>query len=515
MTDQVIPDENVANGITMKSVPSSFDWGQSTDFEQSNKDAADLHERIYTPVVKQVMTAVSPDATPEDRLKVSEVFKTANEARIGDVLAGIFKGDPLKVYVGLTGGADVKERGYDASGNQYAVVHNQRGEIRGYQNLSTGKSLTEDELAQIGPITSKSDITAERQQVFKSIGANLADVAKARADDFVKTQQLAGEAGANGGLIKQLGAENNDISKRLAPASLDPKTLALVRGLSSIRTGDEQQTRSTVDTLKEFANGTKSSAELSKSAKDSIGLNFGLQYHQGRGWTDSKGNVASADQLEKMGRQFEEGQSSNKAIETRQQDMLARAQTMLAGKPELLNDITALVNNNAKIAMAQNLIEQHGGIGVARPNIPHQLGDSFMSARQKAISDEYYGSASEAFYNFMQSRLKNIPVGRSPDIGLLRAEFAQSPEMAKLRKNAAEQSHQVDKENAVVAAEVGQRQTMQGLTNEGRAEAVAPRENSARNLGPQGSRPPVVNSNTSAAEMPVRRSLAEIRKSMK
>lgn len=507
MTEAVAPTQS---GTGLKASPSNLDWGQSQDFEQLNKDSASLHEQVYGPVVQKVMTAASGQGTPEDNIEVANVFKTANEARIGDVLAGIFKADPLKVYVGLTGGADVHERGYDGAGNQYGAVYNQRGELRGYKNLSNGKYLTEKELAQIGPITSKSDITAERQQAFKAVGANLADVAKARAVDFVKTQQLAGEAGANGGLIRQLGAENNEISKRLSPVSLDPKTLAFVKGISSMRTGDEQQTRSTVDTLLQNSDGSKKSDSISKSAKDSIGLNFGLQYHQGRGWIDAKGNVVSKEQLEKMGRQFEESQSSNKAIETRQQEMLQRAQILAAGKPELLNDMTALINNNFKISIAQNAIEQYGGIGVARPNLPQQLGDSFMSARQKAISDEYYGASAEAFSSFMTKRLKDIPPGRSPDIGTLRAEFAQSPEMARLRKSAAENSHLIDKENAVVSSEISKRQATQGLTNETNRQAVAPRENASRNLGPQGSRPPAEAPPTT----PARRSLAEIRQGM-
>ncbi len=496
-----------SNGVGIKT-PSNLDWGQSTDFEQLNRDAADLHNRVYGPIVEKVMTAASGQGTPEDNIEVANVFKTANEARIGDVLAGIFKADPLKVYVGLTGGADVHERGYDGAGNQYGAVYNQRGELRGYKNLSNGKYLTEQELSQIGPITSKSDITAERQQAFKSIGANLADVAKARAADFINTMELSREAGVNGGLIRELGAQNNQIAKRLSPASLDPNTLAFVKGISSIRTGDQQQTRSTVDTLLQNSDGSKKSDSISKSAKDSIGLNFGLQYHQGRGWTDAKGNVASREQLEKMGRAFEEGQSSDKAIETRQQDMLQRAQILAAGKPELLNDITALINNNYKISIAQNAIEKFGGIGVARPNLPQQLGDSFMSARQKAVSDEFYGAASEAFNSFMENRLKNIPAGRSPDIGTLRAEFARSPEMARLRKGAAEQSYIIDKDNAAVAAEIGQRQTPQGLTNESGRQAVAPRENAARNLGPSGSRPP---SAAPTAEAPKAKTMADIR----
>lgn len=502
MTEEAI---SPAGGLK---VPSNLDWGQSADFEQLNKDAADLHNRVYGPIVEKVMTAATGQGTPEDNIEVANVFKTANEARISDVLAGIFKADPLKVYVGLTGGADVHERGYDGAGNQYGTVYNQRGELRGYKNLSNGKYLTEQELSQIGPITSKSDITAERQQAFKSIGANLADVAQARAKDFINTMDLSREAGVNGGLIRDLGAQNNQIAKRLSPASLDPNTLAFVKGISSIRTGDQQQTRSTVDTLLQNSDGSKKSDSISKSAKDSIGLNFGLQYHQGRGWTDAKGNVASREQLEKMGRAFEEGQSSDKAIETRQQDMLQRAQILAAGKPELLNDMTALINNNYKISVAQNAIEKFGGIGVARPNLPQQLGDSFMSARQKAVSDEFYGAASEAFNSFMEKRLKSIPAGRSPDIGTLRAEFARSPEMANLRKSAAEQSYIIDKDNAVVAAEIGQRQATQGLTNEGSREAVAPRVNASQNLGPQGSRPPAA---APTAEAPKAKTMADIR----
>lgn len=511
MTEQVTTPEQASNKDVKTS--SNLDWGQSQDFEQLNKDAADLHNQVYAPIVQKVMIAASGQGTPEDNIEVANVFKTANEARIGDVIAGIFKVDPLKVYVGLTGGADIHERGYDGAGNQYGAVYNQRGELRGYKNLSTGKYLTEQELAQIGPITSKSDITAERQQAFKAIGANLADVAKARAVDFIDTMKLSGEAGANGGLIRELGAQNNQIAKRLSPASLDPNTLAFIKGISSIRTGDQQQTRSTVDTLLQNADGSKKSDTISKSAKDSIGLNFGLQYHQGRGWTDAKGNVATKEQLEKMGRAFEEGQTSDKAIETRQQDMLQRAQILAAGKPELLNDITALINNNYKISLAQNAIEKFGGIGVARPNLPQQLGDSFMSARQKAISDEFYGAASEAFSSFMEKRLRNIPAGRSPDIGTLRAEFARSKEMARLRKGAAEQSYIIDKENAAVAAEIGQRQATQGLTNESGRQAVAPRENASKSMGPSGSRPPAAPAVEPAT--PTRRSLSAIRESMR
>jgi hypothetical protein len=105
------------------------------------------------------------------------------------------------------------------------------------------------------------------------------------------------------------------------------------------------------------------------------------------------------------------------------------------------------LTNNAKIASAQNAIEQHGGIDITKPNLPHELGNSFMSARQKATSDEYYGAASQLFYQFVKDRTANLSPGQSPDIGMLRAEFANSDAMENLRRAAAEKSKVVDIEN--------------------------------------------------------------------
>jgi len=189
----------MADQLTLENTKNVLGWEPNPITAQANKEAEDLHMRATAPLVQTVMKAASPQATPEERMQAGDIFKSASDARIGDVIQGIVNLNPKQIYLGLTGGADVKERGYDGIGNDYGVVYNQRGEIRGYENPLTGKKLSEEELAQIGPITSKTDVTAERQKVFQAMGATIADVAAARAQSYIPTKKVAAEAGLNGG----------------------------------------------------------------------------------------------------------------------------------------------------------------------------------------------------------------------------------------------------------------------------------------------------------------------------
>ena len=492
----------MADQLTLKNTPISLGWEPSPLTEQANREAEDLHMRANAPMVQTVMKAASPQSSPEERIQAADVFKSANEARMGDVLQAAISLNPRDLYIALTGGANVKERGYDGAGNAYGVVYNQRGELRGYEDPITGKPLSEQQLSQIGPITSKRDVTAERQKAFQAAGIGLSEYATARTANYINTKNAAAAAGANGALIQDLGAQNDQIAKRLSPASLDTKTLGFIRGISNIRTGDTQASRALTDKAKEIANGKSKWDELSDADKKALGINYGIYYNESKNHLESNGNKVNSNDIDKLNRSFEESQSSDKAIQTRQQDMLARAQTLAAGRVELLDDITALINNNAKIATSQNAIEQHGGIGVAKPNLPHELGNSFMSARQKAISDEFYGASSQLFYEFVKDRTANLRPGQSPDIGALQAEFASSPEMIKLRRYAAERSHAVDKENAVIAKEINARTPQQGLTNETKRTPVQPPAETMPNRTPAGGKAPATQPATQPTARP-------------
>jgi len=500
-TEQTQP-ELVGNGLNPTSAMASLGWDKHPAQEAADKQAEELHMRASAPLVQTVMKAATPNATPEDRKAAADVFSKSNEVRIGDAIQAAINLNPAELYKAITGGSSVPEIGYDGANNQYEVMYNQRGERRSIRNLRTGKYLDEKELADTGGITTRLDTTPERQAGFKAAGITVGDYAKARSADFLNTKQAAGAGGVNGGMIEQLAMRNDALSKRLSPSSLDPKTLAFIRGISSIRTGDQQAIRSMTDAMNQAADGSKKSKDISEDVKRSAGLNLGLQYHEGKGWLNSNGEVATRDEINRLSSQLANESSSEKAIEARKQDMLEKAQTLAAGKSELLNDINELINNNAKIALAQNEIEKFGGIGVAKPNLPQQLGDSFMSARQKAISDQFYGASSQLFSNFVDQETKNLPPGRVPDIGELKKRFASSPEFKALQARAIEQSKLVEEENRKVAEEINKRSAIP-VVNEPRAPATpAP--------APQSARPPV------QQETPKpKRSLRDIHNSLK
>ena len=427
----------IANPAQGLKTANTFGW-DNPELDQINTMVSERHMAESAPMVQTVMKAVSPTATPQDRVEAANVFKTANEARIGDVLGAIVNLNPKEIYIALTGGADVKERGYDGASNPYAVVYNQRGELRGYEDPVTGKRLTEKQLAEIGPITSKFDITAERQAAFKAAGVTLADLAAARNKAFINTKNAAAAAGKNGLLISELGAENDAITQRLGPASLSPKALAFIRGISTIGVGDTAAVRKANETLNRFINGRQTADEWRKTQDALGGLNFGLQYREGEGLVDSSGKKVNEEKLQQLANTYEQSQSSNKNIQARQADMLARAQTIAAGDENLLRDITTLINNNAKISVAQNEIEQYGGIGVAKPNLPHQLGESFYAANLKAKSDEMYGKLSVLHSQFMNAKMQTLRPGQSPDIGKWEAEFSSLPEVKNIRNTTRE-----------------------------------------------------------------------------
>lgn len=413
--------------------------GWSTpELDQMNSVVAQKHMEESAPMVQSVMKAAAPGATNEDRLKAASAFKNANEARMGDVIGAVVNLNPRDLYIALTGGSDVKERGYDGGSNAYAVVYNQRGELRGYEDPATGRRLTEEELAQIGPITSKRDVTAERQAAFQAAAVSLKEVAAARSQNFLKTQKAAMQSGKNGGLILDLASQNDEITQRLGPASLSPKVLAFVRGISNIGMGDTENVRKANESLKRFIDGRQTNDEWKKTQDALGGLNLGLQYREGEGLIDSSGKIMRKEDLEQFMSSYERSQSSNKNIQARQADMLARAQTLAAGDENLLRDISSLINNNAKISMAQNAIEEQGGIGVAKPNLPHELGQSFYSANLKAKSDQMYGKLAELHSQFMLAKAGTLRPGQSPDIGRWEVEFSNLPQVREIRRTTKE-----------------------------------------------------------------------------
>ena len=84
----------MADQLTLKNTPISLGWEPSPLTEQANREAEDLHMRANAPMVQTVMKAASPQSSPEERIQAADVFKSANEARMGDVLQAAISLNP-------------------------------------------------------------------------------------------------------------------------------------------------------------------------------------------------------------------------------------------------------------------------------------------------------------------------------------------------------------------------------------------------------------------------------------
>jgi hypothetical protein len=453
VTPSALPIANVqsnaqANIKVTPDVHGSFGWKEHPILEKLNQDVAIEHMRRWQPAVKDVMNVASPNATPENRMKTAEIFKNANDARPEDVIQGVLNLNPAQIYLGLTGGSDRREEAIAADGQRYYKIYNSRvsptnpvGELRRIEDGS-GRILDEKQMQEVGPLTSRSDITAERSAAFISRGQAFRDVAQANSGNYITIQKSAAEAGFNGSAISDLAQENQALGTKLGKASLSPAMSAHLAGIGSIRSGNAERIKNSRESFKQFVTGTQSEDAWNKLLDETGGFNLGLQYKQGEGLTHGGKKVTSTDDIDRIVKNYEKDQSSDQAIERRKSDLLEQAQIKATGNDlAALNDIRAFINNNAKIALMQNKIEEAGGIGVAKPNLPHQLGESFQSGTLKAISDKYYGDASNLWSQFVDQKRSQLRNGEIPPMGKWQAEFANSPQLIQLRTKAKEDSN--------------------------------------------------------------------------
>jgi hypothetical protein len=421
----------------------AFGFKEDPIIEKLNNDSAKEHMLHWQPAVKEVMNVASPTATPESRMKTAEIFKGANDARPEDVIQGVLNLNPAQVYLGLTGGSDRREEAISADGQRYYKIYNSRisptnpvGELRRIEDAN-GKILDEKRMQDVGPLTSRSDITAERSAAFIARGQAFRDVAQANSASYIGLQNAATQAGFNGAAIADLAKENQALGSKLGKASLSPAMSAHLAGISSIRSGDAERIKNSREKFNQFVTGNMSQDDWGKLKDESGGFALGFTYKQGEGLSYGGKKVNSTDDIDRIVKNYEKDQSSDQNIERRKADLLEQAQIKATGNDlAALNDIRSFINNNAKIALLQNKVEEAGGIGVAKPNLPHQLGESFQSGTLKAISDKYYGDAANLFAQFIDAKRSQLRNGEIPPMGKWQAEFANSPEIIALRAKA-------------------------------------------------------------------------------
>jgi len=235
---------------------------------------------------------------------------------------------------------------------------------------------------------------------------------------------------------------------------------------------------------------------------------MGLNYNEGKGFTNSKGDTASENDLERNIQSTRNTMGSSSEVTARKNDLLERAQALaLKGDLKNFNLVQRYINNQYKTANLIGGIEKKGGIGVAKPNLEFQTGDSFALAYTKNELDDAYADLADVVaktVSLAQSELK----GKIPALGDIEKAIATNPYVNSRKKQAFKDIEEFEKQNAATQAAISASQPSPALLAQpgitppvgaAPAPAAAPTTGPAR---PAGSRPPVA--------APAKRSLSSI-----
>ena len=436
-------DEVIEQGQGLKIAPTSLGWGSNTALDKLNADADVAHQAQFAPIAKTVMQSMQPDATPEIKKQSADAIKnfaTSDEFRWTDLLSAKNLGDVVKAF---TGGSDKTKIAYDANGNQYQKIYNQRttpdnplGELRRVMSLDGKKQYTPEELQKIGPIVTTEEVPVTQQPFFMANQVSAKDVATAQAKDWSDKQIAGSYALKNSVAIRDAAVDNKAITKELLPFSMNPHTRVLLASANEIRTGSSASTQSASEKLNKLATGKGSKSDWEDFKKASGGITMGLNYNEAKGLTNGSGQSASREDIDSAMNALQRNASSDVAITARKQDLLEKAQLLAAqGKIQNIDAIQRYINNQYVIGKAINQIEQYGGIGIAQPNLPYAQGDSFSLAHTKAVLDETYADLAEQYGNKIFETKKKYG-GITPGIGTIESELATDATITGRKKSA-------------------------------------------------------------------------------
>ena len=209
--------------------------------------------------------------------------------------------------------------------------------------------------------------------------------------------------------------------------------------------------------------------------------------------------------------------SSTNAIESRQQDLLQRAQFAAANyDPVLINKIRQAINLEAQKSMAINAIESAGGIGVARPSLAHEVGDDFALAGVKNKMSENYGNLAD-YYGKKVSEFQQLYPGRTPGINDIANLMSQDPYIKESKKSAQQSMIDYSKKMEQFLREIKPQKETEIIGQPGSETTgpAIPRAPASLEVGqPAGSRPPVAPKSATKPEQKIE-TIAEIRARLK
>ena len=430
--------EQIPTGLRPTKDVFSFDIGP--ELQAINANVAAKHDEEVAPLAKAVSVIGNPNSAGEEKVKATEQIKpftNRSDFRAADFIQSVLSLNVRDAIISATGGTHTRAEAWDQDGNKYYKIFNQRitkqnpfGELVGYED--TKFQPVDPKKVEGKVIVSQVEVPVTQRPFYKANQITAEAAAIAQAENWNRLQNTAATAALAAPELKALTQDNYKHLDFLQSKSIDPATRALLAGASEIRTGNAQALTSAGDQLKEFSKGQGTREAWDNFKKVNGGITMGLNYNEGKGTTDSKGNTVDEREMNRRIESLKSEMSSTNAITARKDDLLNKAQALKLKDTQSFDALQSYINNEFKKGLLINEIQKKGGIGIAQPNIPYQTGDSFSLAYVKNQSDDAYADFAKHFTDrVMQKRqeLGNV----APGIGMVETEISQDP-FVKARK---------------------------------------------------------------------------------
>lgn len=406
-----------------------FGYQESPELQMLSASLKDKHDKQYMPLGQAIIGGMSPQATPNDRVAAGDAMKKlvgTDEPQWGNFFQSLINGNVRDMVISVTGGSDRPSQAYGPDGSTWTKVFNERGtkvnpqgEVRFYVDAN-GKKYSREEAEKIagGPITSIAEIPLQSQNFYKAQGITQEAAARAQSTEWNARQTAASAALRNAPAIVDASIALDQIYKneKVIKASVNKDVKQLIYGISNMRTGDSRSLQQAVEKFKQFEKGQGTKQEYEDYRRQNGGLNLPITYNEGKGVKNSDGTTFTSNDLERNVETLKKNASSENAISSRKEDLMAKAQLVAAGDMEIASLLQQAVNLEYQKSLAVKKIEDVGGIGIAQPNLRNEVGDDFVLTGVKNKLAKNYGQLAQEYGNQILG-MKSEYQHRVPAIG--------------------------------------------------------------------------------------------------
>ena len=499
--------DEINSSMGLKAPKDALGYTPSPDLQYYQSQLSKEYDEKHAPLAEAIIRGVNPQADPQAKLAAADALKKAtgvDQPQYMNAFQSIVNMNPRDLMISLNGGANVPSQAYDDKGNRWTKVFNERktaanpyGEVRHYVD-SQGKQYSPEEAEKVagGAIVSLNEIPLAQQNFYKAKNILASRAATTQADEWNRAQKIGAVATANAPVIIDTSNQLNDLYKQILPFSVDPKTRELLAGIGDMRTGNQRMLKTITEKLKEALKDNSVFKNNEDFRNQTGGFNFGFNLNEQKKLVNADGTNTSLKDIERASDSIQNSASTDNNVSARKADLMNRAQ-ILAAKGELknLDSIQMAINLEYQKALAINAIENAGGIGVAKPTLPHEVGDAFSLAWVKNRTNKDYGALAQMY----GSQVKNLQAtsrGNTPAVGDIETMVANHPDVVNGKRQAIQEISSFLKEAEPILSQIKNQSPSMIVGQPNASEPMPPPKVASPSVAasiaqPTGSRPPV------------------------